>query len=63
MKSCMNELSTNLGTVFLARLVVGNVGEVLLPIIKVWSRFMVCLNCTCVTKRNVQRRDTSRLKR
>lgn len=31
----MNELSTNLGTVFLARLAVGNLSEVLIPILKV----------------------------
>lgn len=31
----MEELSTNLGTVFLARLAVGNVAEVILPILKV----------------------------
>lgn len=36
--SCMNELSTNLGTVFLARLVVGNLSEVVLPILKVHTR-------------------------
>lgn len=34
----MNELSTNLGTVFLARLVVGNLGEVAMPIIQVYTR-------------------------
>ncbi|CAM9511241.1 unnamed protein product [Hapterophycus canaliculatus] len=32
--SCMSELSTNLGTVFLARLAVGNLAEVVLPILK-----------------------------
>lgn len=31
----MNELSTNLGTVFLMRLACGNLAEVVLPILKV----------------------------
>lgn len=33
--SCMDELSTNLGTVFLVRLAYGNVSEVVFPILKV----------------------------
>ncbi|CAB1106693.1 unnamed protein product [Ectocarpus sp. CCAP 1310/34] len=36
--SCMNELSTNLSTVFLARLAVGNLSEVILPILKARRR-------------------------
>ncbi|CAM9104726.1 unnamed protein product [Ectocarpus sp. 13 AM-2016] len=36
--SCMNELSTNLSTVFLARLAVGNLSEVVLPILKARRR-------------------------
>ncbi|CAM9168269.1 unnamed protein product [Sphacelaria rigidula] len=36
--SCMDELSTNLGTVFLTRLVVGNIAEVAIPILKTRKR-------------------------
>lgn len=36
--SCMNELSSNLSTVFLVRLAYGNVSEVVVPILKVSTR-------------------------
>lgn len=48
--SCMNELSTNLGTVFLARLAVGNLSEVLLPILKVGMTYWYW-QMTCITKK------------
>ncbi|CAM9434451.1 unnamed protein product [Discosporangium mesarthrocarpum] len=32
--SCMSELSTNMGSLFLARLAIGNIGEVVLPVLK-----------------------------